>query len=287
MRPYAPRCGGINGMWLAFLGSAFLLCALVLALMWDSIHWPGSRQNSKEPIIVYCAAGLKTPMETIAKEYEQTYGVPIRLQYEGSQTLLASLEVAKHGDLYLPADDSYLQLAQEKQLLDESIPLAQMRLVLAVRKGNPRQFHSLDDVLRSDVKLAQANPDAAAVGKLTRTALQKQGKWEQFTLRVVVYKPTVNDVANDVQLGTVDAGIVWNTTVFQRPDLEAVELPELKETSAHVAVGLLKSSTQPAAAMRFARYLSARDRGLKQFAEQGFSVIDGDPWMEAEVTDGR
>jgi ABC-type molybdate transport system substrate-binding protein len=96
-----------------------------------------------------------------------------------------------------------------------------------------------------------------------------------------VYKPTVNDVANDVLLGSVDAGIVWNATVRQYSGLESVELPELRDTTAHLSGGLLKCSTQPAAAMRFARFVSARDRGLARLKDGGFSVIDGDPWDES------
>jgi molybdenum ABC transporter molybdate-binding protein len=273
-------------MWLGFVASAVTLGLLVVALAWDSIPWPHSAPPS-EPILVYCAAGMRAPMEEIAREYEQTYGVPVRLQYDGSQTLLASLEVTKRGDLYLPADESYLQIAREKDLLEEAIPLAQMRPVLAVRQGNPRALHSLDDVMREGVKLAQANPDAAAVGKMTRAALKKQDKWDQFTKRIVVFKPTVNDVANDVLLGTVDAGIVWDATVKQYPGLEAVELTELKGAVARVTVGLLKSSARPAAAMRFARYVAARDRGFPRFEKQGFApvhdgetVVKGDPWEE-------
>jgi molybdenum ABC transporter molybdate-binding protein len=266
-------------MWLGFLASAAVLVVLVVVLAWDSIPWTRSA-TPPEPLLVYCAAGMRAPMEQVAREYEQTYGVPVRLQYEGSQTLLASLEVTKRGDLYLPADESYLQLARDKDLIDETIPLAEMRAVLAVRQGNPRGLHSLADVLRDGVKLSHANPDAAAIGKISRAELKKQDKWDPLTKRIVVYKPTVNDVANDVLLGTVDAGIVWNATVKQYPGLEAVELPELKDAGARVAVGLLKSSARPAAAMRFARYVAARDRGLPRFREQGFAVEDGDAWDE-------
>ena len=54
--------------------------------------------------------------------------------------------------------------------------------------------------------------------------------------------------------------------------------------TAHVSAAVLKSSTQPTAALRFTRYLAARDRGLPELARYGFDVVDGDPWaLEPEL----
>ena len=39
-----------------------------------------------------------------------------------------------------------------------------------------------------------------------------------------MFKPTVNEVANDVKIKTVHAGIVWDATVRQYPELETVSL---------------------------------------------------------------
>jgi molybdenum ABC transporter molybdate-binding protein len=266
----------LNGLWLAFLASVGLLAVLVALLLWS----PDEGADGDGPVVVYCAAGIKASVEAVAKEYEAKYGVPVQIQYGASATLLANVEVSRRGDLYLPADDSYIETARAKGLLAETIPLATMRPVLAVPRGNPRGITSLGGLLREDVRIAQANPDAAAVGKLTRDALTRSGHWEAVGRRTTVYKPTVNDVANDVQLGTVDAGFVWDALVRQVPGLEAVPLPELDGTRAHVSVGVLASCTQPAAALRFARYLGARDRGLVEFERCGFEPADGDAWAE-------
>ena len=260
-----------------FLGSVALFAALVLLLVWSQRK---SAPSSKEPITVFCAAGIKTPVEAVAREYEKACGVPVRLQFGGSQTLLASAEIARMGDLFLPGDDSYVQLARDKKLIAETIPLARMTAVMAVRKGNPKNLRSLDDLLRADVKLAQANPDAAAIGKFVRAALQKSGQWNALEKRTAVFKPTVNDVANDLKLGTVDAGFVWDALAQQYPDLEMVRLPALESAVARITVGVLRSTKQPTAALRFARYLAARDRGLQEFARHGFIPVEGDAWAE-------
>src|SRR5262249_36976730 len=131
MLPRSKRSGHLNGPWLAFLASVALLLALVGLLLWNP------QKRDRRPLFVYCAAGLKTPVEEIARDYEAEYDVQVQLTYGGSNTLLTNLEVSKRGDLFISADDFYIDKAREKGLLEEDIPLAHMRAVLAVRKDNP------------------------------------------------------------------------------------------------------------------------------------------------------
>jgi molybdate transport system substrate-binding protein len=128
------------------------------------------------------------------------------------------------------------------------------------------------------VRVVQANPDAAAIGKLTREQLAKTGQWQSLKKCTVAFKPTVNDVANDIKVGAADAGIVWDATVAQYAELEGIVLPELAGKTAHVSIAVLKGSANPTAALRFARYLTAADRGLPAFQKSGFRTAEGDPW---------
>ncbi|HYG76114.1 MAG TPA: molybdate ABC transporter substrate-binding protein [Planctomycetota bacterium] len=275
MRRLVP--GRISSVFLAFLGSAVLLAALIALLR------KPSAQSSRTPLTVYCAAGLKAPLEAAAKGYEQESGVPIQFNFGASQTLLANLETARRGDLYIPADDSYVDMAQKKDLIAERVPLARMSLILCVKKGNPKNVNSIADLLKPEIKLSQANPDAAASGSRTRQALQKSGQWEEIKARTTVFKGTVNDVAADVKLGAVDAGFIWDAMLKQYPDLEAVKTPELEGSVANIAVAVLKSSTDLAAATRFARYLAALDKGLKEFERNGYTPAEGRTWSAQEA----
>jgi molybdenum ABC transporter molybdate-binding protein len=273
------RSAGISVAGLVFVGSLVVLIVCSVLLFFDPSGWFKAAEE-KQPLLVYCAAGLKTPMAAVAKEYEREYHVPVQIQYGGSQTLLANVEVAERGDLYVPADDSYIALAREKKLSDEVLPLAKMTAVLVVKKGNPKGLKSLDELLKSELRVSLANPDAAAVGKLVRDTLQKAGQWDAFQKRVVVQKPTVNDVATDVQVGAADAAVIWDSLLGQFPDLEAIPAPVLAKTTAAVSASVLKSSRQPTVALHFARYLAARDKGLVQFEKNGFTVVKGDAWAE-------
>jgi molybdenum ABC transporter molybdate-binding protein len=277
------RTAQLNGPWLAFLLSVFVFIVLVVLLAWDQpwVHRPQQGPGGKSaPLLVYCAAGLKAPVEAAANDYKARYGTPIQLQFGGSGSLLANAEVSRRGDLFLAADDLYLRLAADKQLLDETLDLARMHAVIAVPKGNPRSIHSLADLLHEDVRLSFALPEAAAIGKLAREALVKAGRWEAISKRIVATQGTVNDVLRDVIVGSVDAGIVWDALIPESGKLEAVKVPELASAEARVAVGVLRTTEQPTAALRFARFLAARDAGLLQFRERGYEVVDGDRWAE-------
>ena len=95
-----------------------------------------------------------------------------------------------------------------------------------------------------------------------------------------MFKPTVNEVANDVKLGSVDAGIVWDTTAAQYPELEVIRMPELAAGQATVDIAVLNSAKDATAALHFARYVSAADRGLKTFEANRFRVANGDVWED-------
>ncbi len=252
-----------------------------------------SRERARQPtsaareLVFYCAAGVQPPVAEAARQYEKEHGVAIRLQYGGSGTLLNNLQVARRGDLYLAADDSYMDIARQKGVLAESIPLAHMRPVIAVPRANPKNIRSIGDLLAPNVRVALGSPDAASIGRQTRQALEATGEWEalrQHVERSGVFKPTVPEVANDVLIGAVDAAIVWDATVAQSPALIAIPVPAFEPVRQQISVGVLAFSEHPTDALRFARYLNSTV-GNAIFRKFGYEPVDGDEWAwHPEVT---
>ncbi len=265
-------------------GSAAVLVVMLFLMKEQPRNTTGSATANAEkskPLVIYCAASNRAVLDEIRLAYEAETGREVQTQFGPSQTLLSSLEVSNTGDLYLPADDSFLNTAREKGLVAEVLPIAKMKAVIAVPKGNPKQLKSFNDLLRNDVRLVQANAEAAAIGTLTRDILTKRNLWEQLDQATDGYRTTVTDVANDLVVGSADAGIVYDAVLATYPDLEYFSVPELAEASSQVSVGVLKCTTQVQAALHFARYLTARDRGLKQYQKLGFEVSNGDLWADS------
>lgn len=254
----------------------------------DEASGSDAREQGDGQLFLYCAAGMRYAVDDIVQDYRRETGTSVQLTYGGSNTLLNQIEVSRTGDLYIAADNSYIELGREKGLVAESVTLALMRPVIVVPKDNPLGIQSVDDLLRDDVKTAVANPEAAAVGRKTRRLLQDSGHWERLEQRVTrsgVFQPTVNEVANDVKIGSVDAGIVWDSTAAQYPELEVVYVPELERGVADIQIAVLTSTETPTEALRFARYVAARDKGLATFRKAGFDVVEGDVWeRNPEIT---
>lgn len=241
--------------------------------------------GSVEPVMLYCAASNRGVIEDIRANYETEYGRSVQIQYGSSQLLLSSLEVSRTGDLFLPADDSYIDLAREQGLIDEVLPLAVMQAVIAVPRGNPKQIHTLADLLRDDVRFVQASPDSAAIGKVTRDLLSKTGNWKALEAATIAFRSTITDVANDITVGAADAGVVYSAVLFDFPQLEAIAVPELAPAASRIMIAVARSTRQAPAALHFARYVAARNRGLVHYEERGFIPEAGDVWEdEPELT---
>jgi molybdate transport system substrate-binding protein len=263
---------------------ALLIGALLL------LRWSTMPDQHAERLVLYCAAGVQAPVREAILAYEEYYAerhgrrIHIEVEYGGSGTLLSRIQVAREGDLFLAGDESFIDAGRELGVIRESIPLATMSPVIAVSRAKQGQIRSLSDLLEGNYRIAMGVPDGTAIGEATRAVLERLGEWEAFEQKVIVTKPTVNDLANDVKIGAADAAVVWDITARQY-GLEHVADAALDTEKSRVMVGVLSATKQPAAALHFARFLGAPDQGLKFFEAHHFQVVSGDRWSDVpEVT---
>ena len=59
-----------------------------------------------------------------------------------------------------------------------------------------------------------------------------------------------------------------------------VRVPLFEAAPETVSIGVLTWCGQPVAALHFARYLAAREKGLKEFEQAHYTTIEGDEWAE-------
>jgi len=270
------RRGIISRSALLLLAGVGLLAVAVGMLLVDRPPGPAA-----EVVELACAAGLRPPVERAIAAYQDETDGRVLLQYGGSNTLVSQIVISKTGDLVLLADDAYLATLADAGLLAETLPVAEQRAVLCVAKGNPKGIGGLADLARADVRTMLGSPDQAAIGKVTRVALERATLWagiEQAVRARGGFLPTVPEVVSAVKIGAADAAIAWRANVAAEAGLEIVPCPELDGARAQVVIAVLTSARSPTAALRLARYLTARDRGLETFAAAGYDVIDGDPW---------
>ena len=75
--------------------------------------------------------------------------------------------------------------------------------------------------------------------------------------------------------------VIWDALAMQYEDIDFVHVPEFDAEKKDITVGVLKSSSQATAALKFCRYLTSRDRGMPVFEGAGYEVLaDADVWEE-------
>lgn len=257
------------------------LCgALVVCLIALSTS-PSTQQNNTNKgaeLTLYCAAGLRKPVSQIIEAYTAETGRKVNVIYNGSGALLSQIKIGK-GDLYMPADLSYIEEAAKGGLTAESIPTAYLTAVIVVHKDNTT-IRSLEDITKSGVRISLAD-QSAAVGKFTRKVLAENGLLNAIEKNVTVTKPTVNGIVEDVSIGSVDATIAWDAVARNFTDLRTIEVPIFSAKRRSAAVAVLNSTRKPTAALHLARYISAKDKGGEVFKRNGFDTPEkADQWAE-------
>ena len=253
---------------LALLLSVAAVSGLSYALIRQTA--PKDLSPSSEPIVVHVAEALRGPMEPIAKQYEEERGQKVELRYGPSQTILSQMILSKQGDLFVPADDSYIEDAKKKGVTAEILPLASMTAVLVTKPGFSVAAKTMNDVLRPGVKWVIANPDAAAISKIARRTLEKSGHWAKLQKLKPTMQGNVNQVAQAVSLGAADVGIVWDVVARQFPKATVIRLPELDQAKGQIQVAVTTFAKNPQNALDFAKYLAAADKGQVEFEKHGF-----------------
>ena len=157
-----------------------LALVFLIFLLGGALWWLVSDQNEIMPgkgsLLVHCGAGMRKPMNEIARQYEEEFGVKIILQFGGSGALESQLEVAG-GDLYLPADQSYLESIRSKGLLRESMPVTRLSAGIVVPKGNPKRIAGLQDLGREAMKVSLGEK-SASVGNTRGRCWSRRTCWE-------------------------------------------------------------------------------------------------------------
>lgn len=226
----------------------------------------GQRAGGPTPLRLYCGAGLSDAVAEIAQAFTEATGVVVEVDYAGSEVLLSRLKLSGRGDVYMPGDEHYVELARQEGLVASSRPACYFVPVILVRKGNPKGIRTLRDLLRPDVALALGDPQACAIGRQTQMVLSKNGIASDEVDKQVVFRSlTVNELAVHLEVGKADATVVWDAIAAQyAASADVVPIPPGENVFSHVTVAVLKSCKDRPLAGEFIEFLRA-DEGRAIF----------------------
>ncbi len=250
---------------------------------------PAGQTEATPPLRFFCAAVFQAPISEITRQFEAETGVRVEVQFGGSGTLLANLSLG-NGDLYLAADEGYIDLAARRGWIDQRVAVAWITPGMIVQKGNPRGIVCTRDLVdQPGLRIALATPDAASIGQTTRKVLRQCGIWEQVRSRTLVFQPTVNELVVDVKLDAVDCAVVWDSVAALCEGVQWIATDEFTRARRQATVAVLCGSKQPDVARQFTQFLMSEDHGARILREFGFDVVrsaDNPPDRSARVSGG-
>ncbi len=224
-----------------------------------------------QPPRLYCGAGIRPPVAELVETFARREGVNIECDYAGSEVLLSRIKLTRQGDLYMPGDVHYVDMAAKEGLVDSQTTVCYFVPVILVQKGNPKNIRSLTDLTRADVKVGLGDPKACAIGRKTSKILAKNRIPEE-DVNVAFRSVTVNELGNHIKLGSLDAAIVWDAVAAFFPEqTETVAIPRENNVISTVAVGVLSRTKHPEQAARFVKFLTS-DEGLAVFKKHGYAT---------------
>ncbi|MBN2738843.1 MAG: substrate-binding domain-containing protein [Spirochaetales bacterium] len=195
-------------------------------------------------LFVHCAAGMRKPVEKMAVEFQNRTGYVIEFSYAGTNTLLGQIKVTEKGDVYIAGDADYIEMAKEEFLIERDEILCYFVPVIMVKKGNPNQIKSLNDLLREGIRIGQADEKAAAIGRLTPEIVAMNGiSQKDWNTHVRLSTGTVNELGIAIELGTLDAAIVWSSIAINYIEkAEMIIIPRSKNIIPKVGAAVLSFS---------------------------------------------
>jgi molybdate transport system substrate-binding protein len=238
---------------------------IVLAVSLSTCQIECTRQKggteARAELMLFCGAGLRDAMETLIDSFEVREPVSIQTSYDGSGRLLAQLSTLKRGDVFVPGEDFYLKKAQDQGLIVDSLTdtMCYFVPVLFVRKGNPKKLATLTDLAAGGLRVGFGDERACAVGKVTSAIVVRVGVDSAALARNVVLRTgTVGELGAAVQLQTVDAVVVWESTARQFAQHgDIVYLPAEESPVTVVPAAVLRSCEHRELAARFVRFLGS------------------------------
>ncbi|MBN1226131.1 MAG: molybdate ABC transporter substrate-binding protein [Deltaproteobacteria bacterium] len=230
---------------------------------------PGFSKGNIQTLMVYSGAGMRKPMDEIASLFKKKYGIEIQYNYAGSNALLSQMELTRKGDVYMPGETYYIEIAEEKGLIGYKQPVAYHIPVITVPKGNPAKIKTIKDLARPGVKLVWGDPKAAAIGRLANKILEKNGIKDQVWKNIVATVPTMNELIVYIAMKQADASINWGDVVISVEDIEIVKIPKTENLIKIIPIGVLKFSKDQEIAKKFVDFCASAE-GKSVFDKYGF-----------------
>jgi len=253
---------------LNLLVTLIALIALLLA--------PAAMAQERGPVVL-AAASLQESLTEAANAWAAKGHAKPVLSFAASSALARQVIAGAPADLFLSADEEWIDAAAKAGLLRPGTRTALLgnRLVLIAPASskvrlNPARGFALAKALGTG-RLALADPDTVPAGKYAKAALTHLGVWSSVAAKVAPAE-NVRAAMVLVERGAAPLGIVYATDARASKAVRVVGIfPASSHPPIRYPVALLKASRSRDAAGFRAFLLSKQGRAI--FARHGFSNL--------------
>ena len=253
-------------MWTG-LSLAAILVALTLIVR--ALNSP----DHKTELIVSAAASLKSSLDEIKSDYEQTHpDIRLMMNYGSSGALQKQIEQGAPTDLFISASTKQMDALISRALIDDHAILLNNDIVLIV----PFQSrHTWSDIQQLNdpaiIKIAIGQPETVPAGQYAKETLEHLRMWNDVEGKLVFGKD-VRQVLTHVETGNADAGFVYKTDALASGKVRAdLQLASDLHSSIEYPVGIVKSTEHIAESTAFYEYLFS-EQADAIFQKYGFKL---------------
>ncbi|MFZ0492493.1 MAG: molybdate ABC transporter substrate-binding protein [Acidimicrobiia bacterium] len=225
--------------------------------------------GSPSEVRVSAAASLTDAFAEIETAFEATHpGIDVVLNFGGSSALREQIIEGAPVDVFASANMSIMDsVVAAGEVVSEPRVFASNLLEIAVPPGNPGDVAGLVDFSRAGL-LVGLCAEGVPCGDFGRNALEKAGVVPVIDSN----EPDVRALLTKIELGELDAGIVYATDVESAGGrVEGVEIPASDNVIATYPIAVLVSAPNPRGADAFLEFVLS-DPGQAILSRYGFAA---------------
>ena len=261
-----------------------LLPCLLLGLAGGMLGCGAEAHQNPDEVTVFAAASLRDALQELGATFEAETGVAVLFNFAGSHVLARQVVAASRADLYLSADERWMDsVAVAGRLVPGTRrTLLSNRLVVVAHPKSAYRIQTPCDLAALDFKyLALGDPEAVPAGRYARAWLAGcpcagTALWDAVAPRVA----PAPDVRSALSLALADPeflAIVYKTDwrAFEARARLLYEVPVGEGPAIRYALAQVTAGPQPAAARRFLDFL-ASPVAAAVFEKHGFERMNED-----------
>jgi molybdate transport system substrate-binding protein len=242
------------GMPLMILRRAVLACVLALAL-------PAAARA--QGLTIFAAASLTDAMRSLGTAWQQKGNPLPRLSFAASSALARQIEQGAPADLFLSADEPWMNYLQERNLIVNGTRISPIgnSLVLvapadAARPVPLARDTNLAALLGPQGRIATGDPAHVPVGRYAQAALTWMGQWDAINPRLA-RADRVRSALLLVERGEAPYGIVYATDAAISRGVRVVgTFPAESHTPVTYPFALMRRAEGNAQAQAFLAFLT-------------------------------